>query len=419
MTTINSSNNINIDGDQLWHSIHEMAQIGATEREGVCRLAFSAEDRAGRDRFIDDCQELGMEISRDTIGNIFARMEGEQPTLPAVMVGSHLDSQPTGGKYDGAYGVLSALEIARSLYAAGRRPTRSLEIVSFANEEGARFAPPMMGSGVFTGKLDLEKMLDTTDFEERTIRGELSQDTTGDFMTRPQRAIDSFFEIHIEQGPILEAAEIPIGIVTGAYAQRWYEVTLTGMESHAGPTPMSYRKDALVAGAELILAVEQTALAHGPDGRGTVGTLSLSPFSRNVIPGSVTLTIDTRHSDNPQLDAMDAMLRQAAAEIAQCRSVSIQVDELWHSPMRPFDPELIHSLEQAAQARGFNTLHLASGAGHDAVYMATSGVPTAMLFVPTKDGISHNESESITREDAIAGCQVLCDAVVARLFAEL
>ena len=416
MTTTGPVQKLNIDGDQLWNSIHEMAQIGGTERGGVCRLAFSAEDRVGRDRFIDDCQELGMEVSRDTIGNIFAVMEGEQPDLPAVMVGSHLDSQPTGGKYDGAYGVLSALEIARSLYAAGRRPTRSLEIVSFANEEGARFAPPMMGSGVFTGNLDLDQMLDTTDFEERTIRGELEKDTTGDFETRPQRAIDSFFEIHIEQGPVLEAAEIPIGIVTGAYAQRWYEVTLNGVESHAGPTPMSHRKDALVAAAEVILAVEQSALAHSPDGRGTVGTLSLLPFSRNVIPGSVALTIDTRHPSDPALDQMDAMIRQAVAEIAQRRGLSIHIDELWHSPMRPFDPALIQSLTRASQERGLASMDIPSGAGHDAVYMAASGVPTAMLFVPTKDGISHNESESITRADAVAGCQVLCDAVVERLF---
>jgi len=237
----------------------------------------------------------------------------------------------------------------------------------------------------------MEAMLDTQDFEGRTVRGEIGKDATGNFDTRPQRTIDSFFEIHIEQGPVLEVEGIPIGIVAGAYAQRWYDVTIEGFESHAGPTPMPYRKDALVAGAEVILAVEQSALSQPPDGRGTVGTLSLEPFSRNVIPGSVKLTIDTRHSSE---------------------------DELWHSPMRPFDAELIQSLEQAAKGRGFETLHLASGAGHDAVYMASIGIPTAMLFVPTKDGISHNESESITREDAIAGCQVLCDAVVERLFAE-
>lgn len=416
MTTTIKSPQININGSQLWDAIHELAQIGGTARGGVCRLAFSAEDRAGRDWFIDNCQELNMDISRDKIGNIFVLMEGERPELPVVMVGSHLDSQPTGGKYDGAYGVLCALEIARALYAAGRRPIRSLEIVSFANEEGARFAPPMMGSGIFTGRFDVEEMLKTTDFEGMTIGEALKKDESGDFESRPKRPIDCFFEAHIEQGPVLEEKDIPIGIVTGAHAQRWYDLTIIGSESHAGPTPMSHRKDALMAAAEVALMVENIARTHSPDGRGTVGTLSLSPFSRNVIPGKVQMTIDTRHSANESLAQMDAALREAVATIAKARRVEITLQAFWHSPMRPFNKELIERLAHHAQARGYASHRLSSGAGHDAVYMAAMGVPTAMVFVPTKDGISHNESESITREHAMAGCQVLCDAVVERLF---
>ncbi|MEM7536031.1 MAG: Zn-dependent hydrolase [Chloroflexota bacterium] len=409
---------LNINGDQLWQSIHDMAQIGATSKGGVKRLAFTGLDRVARDRFIDDCIELGMEVSRDRIGNIFAVMAGTRPELPVVMVGSHLDSQPTGGKYDGPLGVLSALEIARTVYAAGRRPTRSLEIVSFANEEGARFAPPMMGSGVFAGKLDLEKTLDTTDFDGVTIREELGNDTTGDYPARPDRAIDAYFEIHIEQGPILEELDIPIGIVTGAQAQRWYDVTIIGMDSHAGPTPMTHRKDALVAAAELTLAVEQAALAHAPDGRGTVGTLSLQPFSRNVVPGRVDLTIDTRHPSEDNLLQMKQTLEEAVADIAQRRRVTITMEQLWHSPQRPFADELIDQLDRCTNQRGLTSHRMWSGAGHDAVYMASMGVPTAMVFVPTKDGISHNESESITKDHAVAGCQVMCDAVVERLFRE-
>jgi N-carbamoyl-L-amino-acid hydrolase len=276
----------------------------------------------------------------------------------------------------------------------------------------------MMGSGVFAGKLDLEQMLNTTDFEGTTIRAELGNDKTGDFGKRPFRPIAAYFEAHIEQGPILEDEGYPIGIVTGAQAQRWFDVTITGFESHAGPTPMTHRKDALAAAAEVTLTVEQIAKAEAPDGRGTVGTLSLTPFSRNVIPGTAQLTIDTRHPSNERLDAMFDQLRAACSEIAERRGVEIKLDEFWYSPMMPFNAQLIDSLEQCANARGVPSRQLWSGAGHDAVYVAAMGIPTAMLFIQTKDGISHNESESIQKDHAVIGCQVLCDAVVAALVNE-
>ena len=407
---------INIDGDRLWQSVHEMAQIGATDKGGVKRLAFSDLDRVGRDRFIDDCIELNMEVTRDEIGNIFALMRGTEPDLPSIMVGSHLDSQPTGGKYDGALGVLCALEIARALYAAGQRPKRSLEIVNFANEEGARFAPPMMGSGVFAGVFDLAKTLQTTDFDGVTIADELARDATGDYAPRPQRPIHCYYELHIEQGPILEAENLPIGIVTGAQAQRWYDVAVTGSESHAGPTPMTHRKDALAAAAEVVLAVERIAIAHAPDGRGTVGTLALTPFSRNVVPGSVQLTIDTRHPSDEALLEMKRALEVACGEVAERRGIEVTLSEFWHSPQMPFDEGMIERLLAFSAERNHPTRKLWSGAGHDAVYLASMGVPTAMVFIQTKDGISHNESESIQRDHAVAGCQVLCDAVVEQLF---
>lgn len=407
---------IDIDGGRFWCSVQEMAKIGATAKGGVKRLAFSTLDRQGRDAFVDHCVELNMQVSRDAFGNIFALMPGERPELPVVMVGSHLDTQPTGGKYDGAYGVLAALEIARALYTAGKRPLRSLEIVNFANEEGARFSPPMMGSGVFAGKLDLEQMLQTKDFDGVSIQDELANDTTADFPHRPDRSIHRFFEAHIEQGPILEELGLPVGIVSGAQAQRWYDVVITGSESHAGPTPMSGRRDALMAAAEFALAVESTALKHGPDGRGTVGTLSLQPFSRNVVPGCVQLTVDTRHPSDAVIDQMEQDLRAAAKAIAQKRRVAIELSTFWDSPMTPFDAGLIASLEACAAGRHVPVTQLYSGAGHDAVYVASMGIPTAMLFVQTKDGISHNESESIQKGHAVQGCQVLCDAVVKALF---
>ncbi len=408
---------ININGDRFWQSIQEMAQIGATEKGGVKRLAFSAEDRLARDRFIDDCIELNMEISRDEIGNIFALMKGTNPELPVVMVGSHLDSQPTGGKYDGALGVLAALEIARSVYAAGQRPVRGLEIVNFANEEGARFAPPMMGSGVFAGKLGLEAMLNTTDFDGVSISEAMREDEgIGQFDRRENRPIAYFFETHIEQGPHLEEENLPIGIVLGAVAQRWYDVNIIGFESHAGPTPMAYRQDALAAASEVVLAVERIAHTYSPAGRGTVGTLALQPFSRNVIPGSVQLTIDTRHPSEDALAAMKGEIQQACDEIATRRNVAVQLQEFWHSPVRPFDAELIEQLEVFSAERNVPNRRIWSHAGHDAVYIASMEIPTVMLFIQTKDGISHNEAESIQREHAIAGVQLLCDAVVEKLF---
>ena len=407
---------INIDGERFWQSVQEMAQIGKTAKGGVKRLAFSAEDRAGRDQFIDDCLELNMEMSRDAIGNIFALMKGTNPELPVVMVGSHLDSQPTGGKYDGALGVLAGLEIARAVYVAGQRPMRGLEIVNFVNEEGARFAPPMMGSGIFAGNLDLHTMLNRRDFAGISIAQAMSEDTTLNFDTRPNRPIASFFEAHIEQGPHLEEAGLPIGIVVGAVAQRWYDVHITGFESHAGPTPMNYRKDALTTAAELILAVEQIAKEYAPEGRGTVGTLALQPFSRNVIPGRVQLTVDTRHPSDDILLEMKYALHQASDAIGAKRKVQVTLHEFWHSPTRPFTSELIERLEYFATERNLPHRHIWSHAGHDAVHIVGMGIPTVMLFVQTKDGISHNEAESIQRDHAVAGVQLLCDAVVEQLF---
>ncbi|MFK7805292.1 MAG: Zn-dependent hydrolase [Anaerolineae bacterium] len=407
---------IDINGERLWDSVHDYAKIGATAKGGVKRMAFSQLDYQGRDQFIDECIELNMVIHRDTIGNIFATMAGENPELPIVMVGSHLDTQPTGGKYDGALGVLSALEIAKSVYEAGKRPTRGLQIVAFANEEGGRFAPAMMGSGVFTGKLDLHEMMAKKDIDGITVAEELARDSTGDYPTRPETAIDSMFEIHIEQGPILEEEGLSIGAVTGAQAQRWYDVTIVGQEAHAGPTPMTSRKDAGLGAAELSLAIERVALEHGPDGRGTVGVLVPSPASRNVIPGSVYLTIDTRHPSDDALLKMKSAIQSAINVIAAKRGLEIELTEIWHSPATPFDEGLVQRLEHFAAERGHPIRRIWSGAGHDAVYMAGMGVPTVMVFTQTKDGISHNESESIKKEDAIIGCQVLADAVVERLF---
>jgi beta-ureidopropionase / N-carbamoyl-L-amino-acid hydrolase len=407
------SNRLSINGERMWATLHDLAKIGGTEKGGVRRLALSALDREGRQRFIDWCRELGCEIEVDGIGNVFAVLRGEDPSLPSVMVGSHLDTQPTGGKYDGAYGVMCALEIARGIRDRGDVPLRTLEIVAWANEEGARFSPPMMGSSVFVGNLKLEDVLAFKDVDGVSIGSELSNDAlVARAKGRGPRGIAAYFEAHIEQGPVLEIEDKPIGIVTGAQAQRWYDVSIVGTEAHAGPTPMDHRKDALMGAAELALAVEAVARRQSPDGRATVGTLTIGHPSRNVIPGAVTLTVDLRHPNDDVLGDMDASFRKAAREIAVARGLRIDVGDFWRKPHVPFSEPLMKSLEAIAGDRGFATRRITSGAGHDAVNLAASGVPTCMVFVPTKDGLSHNELESIKQDDAVTGCDVLNAAVL-------
>ncbi|MGM0559643.1 MAG: Zn-dependent hydrolase [Pseudomonadota bacterium] len=403
--------NLRINGDRLWDSLMEMAKIGATEKGGVCRLALTDLDRESRDLFVKWCKDAGCTVEVDAIGNIFARRPGRNNDLPAIMTGSHLDSQPTGGKFDGAYGVLAGLEVIRSLNDAGYETEHPVEIVAWTNEEGSRFAPAMLGSGAYTGALDPDWCLARTDLEGKSVAEELKRIGYAGEAPLGGRPVAACFEAHIEQGPVLEAEGKPIGVVTGGQGQRWYELTFTGQEAHAGPTPMARRKDALVGAAEAVQLVNQIGFDFQPDACATCGMMQVSPNSRNVIPGKVWVTIDMRHPVDARLSGMDEALRTGVEEIAKRRNLEVQLDAIWHFPATPFDPDCVSAVRDGASALGYEHRDIVSGAGHDAINM--SGVaPTGMIFVPCEDGISHNEIENATPEDLTAGCNVLLQAML-------
>ncbi len=402
--------NLRINGERLWNSLMEMAKIGATPKGGVCRLTLTDLDRQSRDLFVRWCEEAGCRVSFDAMGNIFARREGRNPELPPVVAGSHLDSQPTGGKFDGAFGVLAALEVVRSLNDQEIETEAPIEIVSWTNEEGARFAPAMLGSGTFAGVFPLEEVYDKTDVDGQRFGSELERigyrgEGIGD------RPIGCYFEAHIEQGPILEDSGNAVGVVTGAQGQRWFEAVFTGEEAHAGPTPMEVRRDALVGAAEFIVAVNRIGHRFLPNACATCGMIQSSPNSRNTIPGRVFVTVDLRNPDDDRLLEMADAVRAAAAEAAGRHGLEVDLEQIWHFPATHFDPECVAAVRRGAERMGIGHQDMVSGAGHDAVYMA-SVAPTAMIFVPCENGISHNESENAKPEDLTAGCNVLYHAVL-------
>ena len=402
---------LRIDGARLWQSLMDLAQIGATPKGGVCRIALTDLDRQGRDLFVQWARGAGCSIRVDAIGNIFARRAGQDDNLPPVMTGSHIDTQPTGGKFDGNYGVLAGLEVVRTLNAASVRTRAPIEVAVWTNEEGSRFVPVMMGSGVFAGAFTLEHALAQRDAQGVSV-GEALASIGYAGQLGPAPAVGSYFEAHIEQGPVLENHARVIGVVTAALGQRWYDVTVQGMEAHAGPTPMELRRDALLAASELVLEVNRIAVQRAPHARGTVGTMELFPNSRNVIPGRASLSVDLRAPDDAQLLDMDAALRAACARIATERSLQITVEQVVYFPPQPFTPQLVQAVRANADDLGYSSMDVVSGAGHDAVYLARVA-PAAMIFVPCDDGISHNEIENAAAEHLEAGCNVLLRAMLA------
>lgn len=409
-TTVATFADLRVDGARLWDSLMQLARIGATEKGGVCRLALTELDREARDLFIAWAKEIGCSVRIDAIGNIFARRAGLRDDLPPVMTGSHIDTQPTGGKFDGNYGVLAGLEVLRTLNDANVRTLAPLEVAVWTNEEGSRFVPVMMGSGVFAGAFTLEHALEQRDREGMTVRDALSQIGYAGENEKPH-TVGAYFEAHIEQGPVLEAHDKTIGVVQGALGQRWYDVTVQGMEAHAGPTPMELRRDALLVAADLIHAVNRIALDHAPHGRGTVGWLDVHPNSRNVIPGRVTLTVDLRAADDATLTAMDSALRAACSLAGEKTGITVDVKQVVYFPPQPFAVELVDAVKQGADTLGFSSMDVISGAGHDAVYLVRVA-PAAMIFVPCKDGISHNEIEDARADHLEAGCNVLLQAML-------
>lgn len=404
--------NLQIDGRRLWDTIIETARIGGTAKGGVRRLTLTDLDAQVRVWFRAAAEAAGCTVSLDDMGNMFARRPG-RADIPPIGLGSHLDTQPTGGKFDGILGVLAALEAVRTLNDAGFETYAPIEIINWTNEEGSRFNPAMLSSGVFAGAFTRDHAYAITDKEGVTFGEAL--EAIGYRGEEPcgQHPLSAFFELHIEQGPILEAEAKQIGVVTGAQGTKWYKIRVNGMESHAGTTPMPRRRDALVAAARLVQAINRIALDHGPDGVGTVGELDIVSLpSINVIPGEVRFTIDYRHPDGDQLNSMDRAFRAAVAEIVAEGAVEIEIDQIWDNPPTPFDPECVDAVRQAAAAAGYGHRDIVSGAGHDAVYVARVA-PTAMVFVPCENGISHNEIENATQEDCAAGANVLLQAALA------
>ncbi len=405
--------NIHINGERLWQSLMEMAAIGATPKGGNCRLALTDLDKQGRDFFIAWCKDAGCTISIDGMGNIFARRAGRDPNRAPVLCGSHLDTQPTGGRFDGVLGVLAGLEIMRTLNDHAVETDAPLEVVCWTNEEGSRFSPAMMGSGVFAGVFNEIEIKASKDEDGVSLGDELVRIGYAGDMPVGGRNIGAYFELHIEQGPILEAEEKTIGVVTDAQGQRWYEINITGQESHAGPTPMPVRKDALVSAAKIIQEVNRIGHAFPPNACATVGHMVSSPNSRNVIPGHVFLTVDFRHPDADILLEMDGLLKGFCTETASADGVKIEVTDFWQFAPTPFDPACVGAVRDGAAVSGYSHRDICSGAGHDAVYMAQVA-PAGMIFIPCEDGISHNEIENATPEDCTAGTNVLLHALLSR-----
>jgi N-carbamoyl-L-amino-acid hydrolase len=391
----------------------DLARIGATEKGGVRRLALTDLDRQGRDLVAGWCRDAGMTVTVDRLGNVFARRRGRDESIAPVVAGSHVDTQPSGGKFDGNYGVLAALEVARTLNDCGIETLAPFELAIWTNEEGTRFTPVMMGSGVFAGVFELDYVLARTDLDGKSVGAELAHIGYAGSAPVGGRALSAYFEAHIEQGPILEQAGDTIGIVNGALGLRWYDIVVTGQDAHAGPTPMRLRRDALLGAAQIVHEVNRIALAHQPEGRGTVGFMQVRPNSRNVVPGEVRFSVDLRHASDDQLDRMEAALREACAQVERGLGLSFAIDRVSNYPSLGFDPGCVAEVRTAAQRLGYRAMDIVSGAGHDACYIARVA-PTGMIFVPCEGGISHNETENAKPEDLEAGCNVLLHAVLAR-----
>ena len=400
-----------IDGDRQWQSHMEMAKIGATSGGGVCRLSLSDEDKASRDLFVSWAKNAGCQVRVDTVGNIFVRRPGTELDLPPVMTGSHLDTQPLGGRFDGAYGVLAGLEVVRALNDADIRTRHSLDIVVWTDEEGCRFTTKTMGSAVFAGLRPEAEVLDGVDpngirFGDELVRiGYAGLERCGGF------PIKAYFENHIEQGPILENEELPIGVVLGAQGQRAFQITVTGEEGHAGTLPMNLRKDAFLGAARMTNALNAVAFNHEPWPVITVGHVRLRPNSRNTIPGQTVFTIDSRHPNAETLAAVKVEMISVCEAIAADMNLELEILETNYSEVATFDADLVQSIREAAARWNFSCRDMFSGAGHDACKIANVA-PTAMIFVPCKDGVSHTEREDAALEDLAAGTQVLAQVML-------
>ncbi len=401
-----------IDSARLWKSLEEISVFGETPAGGLHRLAASTEDGQARDYVVAAARELGCTVRIDALGNTFMRRSGTDPSAKAILIGSHLDSQPLGGKYDGIYGVMAGLELLRVLHESNMQTKHPIEVAVWTNEEGARFAPAMMGAAYFAGKFTAEELLSRKDVDGIELGKSLTEigyAGTDDISPVEHKA---YFEIHIEQGPILQDENLQIGVVTLVQGMRWFRIGITGQAGHTGTYPMETRRDALVAASHLVKAVQQIGLGQPQTGRATVGHLVVTPNSPNVIPGHVELMVEFRNPEVAVLDVMTASLNQALTEIETKHGVEVVSKQELDSATIDFTPELIEIVEQAALACGKTSKRMISGAGHDACQLSAV-MPTTMIFIPCDKGISHAENEAITQEWAADGAQVLVETVLA------
>jgi N-carbamoyl-L-amino-acid hydrolase len=397
---------LRVNGARLQHTLEEMAKIGATPAGGVQRLALSDEDKQARDLLVSWLREIDCEITVDAMGNIFGRYPGKNRDLAPVMSGSHVDSQPKGGRFDGILGVMGPLEVLRTLHENGVRPERDVVLVDWTNEEGSRFAPAMVASGVWAGKLDLQWAYDRTDINGLKQGDELER--IGYKGEAPCEAfpVHAYYELHIEQGPMLEAEGMVIGAPKGVLCLHWYDIHLEGTANQVGPTPMEGRNDALVAAAEMIIEVNQLPASMGGNMVATVGEIHNYPNSRNIIPDGVHFTIDIRSWDDDHALASFEKLRPQMLEIAEKHGTPIRIEETWKVVKAPFDQDLFERVYETGVELGYPTMKWVSGAGHDASYM-NQLMPAAMIFVPSIGGRSHVEVEETKWEDCEAGANVL------------
>ncbi|WP_040593743.1 Zn-dependent hydrolase [Mesorhizobium metallidurans] len=403
--------NLRVNSDRLWDSIMEMAKIGPGIAGGNNRQTVTDEDGEGRHLFKRWCEAAGLEMGLDEMGTMFARREGTDPDLPPVYVGSHLDTQPTGGKYDGVLGVLGGLEVVRSLNDLGIKTKHPIVVTNWTNEEGARFAPAMMASGVFAGVLDQADVYEHVDKNGKKFGEELERIGWKGTEKVGERKIHAFFELHIEQGPILEDEGIDIGVVTHGQGLKWLQVTLAGKEAHTGSTPMPKRRNAGLGMARVIELVHEIAMDYQPDAVGAVGHMEVYPNSRNIIAGRTVFTIDIRSPEKEVLDAMDGRIREGIDTICDALDIKYKIEQVGHFDPVTFDKGCVKAVRDAAERLGYTHRNIVSGAGHDACWI-NRVAPTAMVMCPCVDGLSHNEAEEITKEWAAAGADVLFHAVV-------
>jgi len=407
------SASIAVNEARLWKSLMDMGQVGALPNGGCCRTALSAADKAGRDLFVRWCREAGCKIAFDLVGNIYATRPGRDPARAPVATGSHLDTQPHAGKFDGIYGVLAGLEVVRALNDAGIETDAPIDVVVWTNEEGVRFGPPLAGSSAYAGTVDVGKIHSAITLDGTTVRQDLEATGYLGDESPGARRFDCFVEAHIEQGPILEAEGKTIGVVTRVQGLRWLKVTVTGMDGHAGTTPMDRRRDALLASAEMVVAINRIARETDHWARLTNGRFEVEPNSGATIPGRVTFICDLRHPEHVAIDAIDAELQEAMRGIAQRQGLGIEIERVMEKPPVRFAGEIVDAIRATANRLGYSNMDMLSGAGHDAMNVARVA-PTGMIFVPCKDGLSHNEAESAEPGHLAAGAHTLLEMLVAR-----